>query len=234
MKNTKFYQGWVKLINDLKPMTWPKRFEHLWEYYKEYLWIAAVAAIFLAAMIAGIINVNKETVVRGMLVNIAIDQEGYDYLSEDYGEKLELTGNQEVALTYTNFKSLEDPTSTEDNAYASMAVVNEVSARILDYIILDQMSMEYYLNMGVYMDLEEFFTEEELATIPQEWLIYAREEGSEETWLAAIDISELAFVKDNVTSEGATYFALSGSTQRPEACRAIWEYIQAWEAETAE
>lgn len=229
MKNSKFYQGLTKLVNDLKPMTWPKRIDHLWEYYKEYLWIALAASIFVMAAIAGIINVNKETVVRGMLVNIAIDQEGYNYLSEDYAEKLELTGNRKVELTYTNFKSLEDPTSTEDNAYAAMAVTNEVSAQILDYMILDQMSMEFYLSQGVYMDLREFFTQEELAAIPQKALIYGKEEGSEDMWLAAIDISQLDFVKTYVTSEGATYFALSGSTQRPEACRAMWEYINAYQ-----
>ena len=232
MKNTKFYQGWVKLLSDLKPMTWRKRLEHLWEYYREYLWIVAVVVIFLCATVTSIINLSTDTVVRGMLVNIAIDQEGYNYLSEDYAEKLGVSKGEKVALTHTNFKSLEDPTSTEDNAYAAMAVTNEVSAQILDYIILDQMSMEFYLNQGVYMDLEEFFTEEELAAIPRECLVYGREEGSTDMWLAAIDISNLDFVKDNVTSEGATYFAISGSTQHIDACHDIWQYLHDWQPKT--
>lgn len=231
-KQTKFYKGCVKLLNDLKPMTFKQRVEHLWMYYKDYLWVVALVVIFICAGITSFINQGKEVLVSGMMVNITIEQEGYDYLSVDYFEELGAKeGKQVVELEYTNFSSLEDPTSSEDNYYASMVVIGKVSGRFLDYMILDKFGMEFYITQDVYLDLREFFTEDELAELEQKrMLIYAQEEG-QERYPIAVDISSLPFTVDNVTSEGNSYFALSGSTQRPEACRAIWERINAWETE---
>jgi hypothetical protein len=33
-KASKFYRGWVKFCNDLRPMNWKQRLEYLWMYYK--------------------------------------------------------------------------------------------------------------------------------------------------------------------------------------------------------
>lgn len=235
MKNwfAKLKQGWAQEQQRMENMNWKQRIDHLWTYYKEYLWIAAVVLILLCAMVSSFINLGKDVLVTGMMVNLTIDQTGYNYLSEDYAEKIGAKpGREEVRLEYTAFDPLADQANSEQNYYAAMTVVGEVSAKMLDYIILDKVGMEFYITQGVYMDLREFFTEEELEQLAAEdRLIYAQEEGSEDKWVVAVDITELAFVKDNVTSEGPIYFALSGSTEHPEACRDIWEHLHQWESE---
>lgn len=226
-KETNFYKELQKLGAELKPMTGRQRIDHLWTYYKEYLWPIAFVAVFVCAMIAGIVNSGKEVQVSGMLVNISIDQRGYDYLSTDYAEELGLQGKQTVSLSYTNFGSLEDPNDSEENYYAAMTVVAQVSGAKLDYLILDDMGMKFYIGQDIYLDLREFFTEEELAQL-EDRLIYAQAEGSDDRWAVAVDISELPFVRENVLSEGPIYFSLSGSTKRMDQCRKIWEYILDW------
>lgn len=219
----------------MKPMSNKQRLEHLWTYYSEYLWIVAVVMILLGAMTTSLINLTKDTLVTGMLVNFTIEQEGMNYLSEGYAEAVGAKKNWElVKVEYTTFDSLSDNSASEQNYYAAMTVVAEVSAEKLDYILLDKAGMEFYITQAVYLDLREFFTEEELAQMAAEdRLIYAQEEGSEDKWVVAVDISELAFVKDNVTSEGPIYFALAGSSQNRDHCRGIWEHIHAW-PETAD
>ena len=232
IKQSKIYTGLQKLGSDLKPMTWKQRIDHLWTYYKEYLWLVAVAVIFLGGIIASFVNLGKQTVVNGMMVNIAIDQRGYDYLSTDYAEKIGAKpGKEVVSLEYTNFQSLENPTDSERNYYAAMTVIAEVSAKKLDYLILDETGMKFYITQDVYMDLRDFFTDQELAQL-EDRLIYGQEEGSEDKWVMAVEITDLPFIQDNVTSEGKVYFALAGSTQRLEQCRQIWEYINQWQSET--
>ena len=226
-----FKEGYQKLMADLKPMTWTQRIDHLWTYYKEYLWIAGVLLMLAIAFISGAINASKEVLVSGIMVNISIEQEGHNYLHTDYfadlgGEE----GKQVVELDYANFSSLEDPTSTEDNYAASMLLIGKVTGGYLDYMILDQFAMEYYIPQDVYLDLREFFTEEELEELGSK-VIYAREEGQEESYPVAIDITEVPFVAENIGTEEKTYFALSGSTPRPEMCRDVWNRIHAWKAE---
>lgn len=232
-QRTNFKEAWEKELERLRPMTPKQRVDHLWTYYKDYLWVAAVVVLLICAMISSIINLSKDVLVTGMMVNITIDQEGYNYLSEDYAQKIGAReGREKVRLEYTAFDPLTDQANSEQSYYAAMTVVGEVSAEMLDYMILDKAGMEFYITQGVYMDLREFFTEEELAQFAQEdRLIYAQEEGSEDKWVVAVDITQLDFIRDNVTSEGPVYFALSGSAPNPDQCRDIWEHIHQWETE---
>lgn len=227
-KKSNFYRGWCRLLEDLKAMTWPERLEHLWNYYKEYLWIALFVMIFAGIIISGLVRKNTETLASGMLVNIAIEQQGFNYLSTDYladlgGEE----GKQKVELDYTNFSSMQDPTSYEDNYNKASVLLARVSGRMLDYIILDEFAVRFYAGEEVYLDLREIFSEEELAQLD---VFYAQEEGSEAVPVA-IRITELPFVKDNITADGHIYFALSGSTPRPEVCRDVWNRLHAWKQE---
>lgn len=231
-KKSNFYLECVKLRDEMKPMTWKQRLDHLWTYYKEYLWFVALAVIVICVIVTGAINASKDVIAGGMLVNISIDQEGFDYLSTEYREHLGGVGGQIVELDYSNFSSLADPTSSEDNAYASMILPARVESGDLDYILLDQFAMEYYITQGVYLDLRTFFTQEELDALGGK-VIYARQEdeAQEDSWAVAVDISDLPFVQRYIGTETKTYFALSGSTKRPDVCRDMWEYLHAWKPE---
>ena len=105
-------------------------------------------------------------------------------------------------------------------------IVEEITNSIKKFVADVQKLME------VYLDLRDFFTEEELEQLAaQDRLIYAQQAGEEERWPIAVDISDIGFVTDNITSEGPIYFCLSGNTQRPEMCRDAWEYINSWKSQ---
>ena len=231
-KDTTFYKEIIKLRDELKPMSWQKRIDHIWTYYKEYIGLFAVFAFVTIGLISSAVQAQKETVITGMMVNITIEQEGFNYLSEDYAEVLQLSKDQQVALEYTSFADIATSVDEADY-YAAMTVVAEVAAKRLDYMILDKMGMEFYTGQEVYMDLSKVFTEEELAEFAEkELLIYCMEEEERIPWPAAIKINDLPFIKDNVTSPGDIYFALAGSSENFEQIRAVWEYIKAWEPQT--
>ena len=87
-----------------------------------------------------------------------------------------------------------------------------------------------FVLLNLYSFRRMVLTEEELAYFQEKDLVvYCLEEGQTEKWPAAIKIDDLPFVKKYIRSNDSVFFALSGSTQKPDACRAIWEYINAWE-----
>lgn len=235
LKERKWYIELRKLGQDLKPMTFPQKLEHLWTYYKEYLWIVLFVIVMLCLPIVMLTAQSKEVLVSGMAVNVALKDEGIDYLTQDYLVRMEGEEGKQVAeLTYSNFSSLEDPTSSEDNYGAMTILVARVSDGMLDYMLLDKFAMEYYILQDVYMDLREFFTEDEIAQLGDR-VITARQEDETEAWAVAVDITELDFVKDNIllkNKEDRVYFALSGNTQKSEICRDVWEYIHAWKSQS--
>ena len=218
-----------KLIQDLKPMSWQQRVDHIWTYYKEVIGLTVLAIVIITGFISSAIDASKVNLINGMMVNITMEQEGYNYLTLDFGEMVITQKDEEVTLEYTEFVSMADPTSGEDNYYAAMTVLAEVEAKRLEYVIQDKLSLEFYLTQDVFMDLQEFFTAEELAQWESK-LIYGYEEDTGRKWVAAVDITDTAYVKDNVTSEGPIYFSLGGSTEKMDMCRAMWEHILAWES----
>jgi len=232
----KLIDGLRAFMAQLKPMTWPERLDHCWTYGKEYLWIAAVVIILLGAMVTTTLNWFRESVVTGIMVNLTIEQEGVNYLSSDFEEKIGIDGYwKEARMEYTAFSSMTAESQTEQNYYAAMTVYAEVAAKKLDYMILDKTGMEFYINQDVYMDLAEFFTEEEIAGFEAEnRLIYAQEEDTDVRWIAAVDITNTAYIQDNLRSEGPIYFALAGNTEHKEACRDIWEHIHQWQPKEKE
>lgn len=231
-KNSKLCKGWCKLINDLKPMNWKQRLDHIWTYYKEYTYVVLFVMIALSLVVTIVVNQTQETIVSGMLVNSTMRQEGYNYLTEDYKQILAPDDkNKLVDLDYTTFGDPMDPETGENSYYASMILTARVSGQMLDYVIMDKFAMEYYMSVDVYLDLREFFTPEELEQLAKEdRIIYVQEEGDEDRMPVVVDISDIPFVKDNITSEGKTYFALSGNVRSLETCRGVWEYLNAWES----
>ena len=229
-KFSNFLEEVRKLREEMRPMTFRQKVDHIWTYYKDYILVSLPFLLIIVGLIASAIGNATEKVVTGIMVNITIDQEGFNYLSTDYEEYLQLEEGQAVKLEYTNFEDLTTSPDTENNYYAAMGVVGEVSAKTLDYMILDGMSMQFYSTQEIYGDLRTVLTEEELAYFQEKDLVvYCLEEGQTEKWPAAIKIDDLPFVKKYIRSNDSVFFALSGSTQKPDACRAIWEYINAWE-----
>ena len=230
LKKSKLVQGFIKLKNDMKPMTFKEKCEHLWEYYKEWLLVVFLVCMGIGLLSTIIANRSKEVLVSGMMVNISIRQEGMNYLTSEYAADLGATSKNQVAeVDYTSFGDPMDPENGENSYYASMILPARVTGAMLDYMILDKFALEYYLAQDVFMDLRYVLTEEELAELAAEdRIIYVMMEDEIERWPIAIKITQTDYVKDNVTSEGDIYFSFSGSSPRLEMCRDVWERINAW------
>lgn len=231
LKNTKFCRNWSNLFKALKPMTWKQRFEHIWEYHRYQLFVVLLLTMTLSMTITVFSARNKETMVGGMMVNVYMEPEGYQYLTEDYRKDLGATSDKQVVeLMPVTFGDPWDPQYGEDSYNTSLILTARVSGQMLDYMLMDKYSFEYYVPQEVYLDLRKVLTEEELKELEEKKLIrYVREETAEEDIPSAVIINDTQFAKDNITAEGDIFFAFSSSTVRPEMCRDVWDRIMNWE-----
>lgn len=221
-------QEWTKLKTDLAPMPFRKKVDHIWTYYKEYLAFALVIVMTAVMLISGVINKSKEVLLAGVLCNVSMSQEGYMYLTDDY---LETAGNgdgkQVVSLDSLVFAITGEFDKVNENYDAAMAGMAMVSGQQVDYFLMNEYAMMYYLNQGMFLDLQTFLSTEELAAYEQD-LIYLREETETEKYPYALRITDLPFVKDCVGTEGEVYFAVAGNAPHMEAALDTWQRIQSW------
>lgn len=232
-KESKFYKKIQKLREDMAPMTFAQKVDHLWYYYKTYIFVISVLAVGIIAILGSMLS-KKENITGGLMVNLTMSTEGYNYLTQEYYDHIGGERGQEVRLDSTKFENLNITSNVEVNYNAALTLVARVSGNILDFALVDQGALEFYMTQDVFMDLRDFFTEEELTQM-QDRLIQAKIEETGETWVVAVDITDVPFIQENVgtvnETDGKVYFTLSGNPAHPERLRDIWDYIHAWKAE---
>ncbi|MBQ3251978.1 MAG: hypothetical protein IJB02_01880 [Oscillospiraceae bacterium] len=217
-----------ELMADLKPMTFSEKVDHLWSYYKEWVLIMIIVGLIVSIAITGFINANKEYLFKGMMVNISMSQEGYHYLTEDLFAKLtDGSKDQTLQMDYTNFTSLADPTSGEDNYNASLLFIARVSGQLLDCALLDQLAFEFYLTQEAYGDWGTFFTKEQLDAMGDK-VIYAMQENDTVRWPVAIEVSDMPFFQEHAPKNDKIYMVLSGNHPDLNAVQAFWDHLHAW------
>lgn len=228
MKKTKLGEEFRKLKEEMAPMTFPEKADHIWTYYKEYIIVGAILLLILIIVLSLAFGKRKEVMVSGVVTNISVRQEGMDYLKDGFFATLGGDEeDQEAQLLYLYFKDVADPSSLDTSYNQMMQPIAMVSAGELDYFIMDQMALEFYMYEAVFLDLREFFDEEELENWAP-YLVYP-EDGVDGGLPIAVDITHFPFVQNMVTSkEDKVYFALSGNSQRPEVCREFWNYLMSW------
>lgn len=227
-----------KLKADLKPMTFKEKADHLWTYYK---WVAVVLCVIIVITmitVSSIRTANQETLLSGMLINADVSLDGFNYLTDDYfAHRNGIEDDQVVKLSSIAFH---DPLRTTEIDYAYTAISKftaEMADRDLDYVIMDQLGLDHccIANQALY-DLRDILTEEELAQLAAAGdLIYAeiRDEDDvlEDTMPIAINMRNMAYSQRFIQSEYDIYFGFIDNTQRLDACRDLWAYLQALETE---
>lgn len=232
----------AELREDLKPMTFREKVDHLWTYYKEIVLIIAIALMVGAGLITAAVNLSKETLVLGLMVNVSMSPEGKDYLESEYANKVGAGKNQQVLLHSTNFEKWGDPTSTTDTFQETSLLIARVSAGQLDYALLDTFSMDFYLEQEVFLDLNEFFSKEEMAELAEQDLLVYRTTGEtdekgdlipgtgdvESRVPYGVKLKETAFCRDAMDGEDVM-FVIGGNNPDKEQVRGIWDHIMDWE-----
>lgn len=222
---------WITLRKNLKTMNRRQKAEHLWTYYKWVLGILVILLVLTVIISTGVRNANIEILLSGELININTYQEGHDYISTDYFEKLQ--GNKKNQKIILNSGFMGDPADeqmAQANYYTIIRSVAEMSAQMLDYMMLDGMAMSSYLAEDMFMDLNRLFTPEELALM-EENLVYLLYEETGERIPVAIRLNDTGYAKRFVESDKDIYIAFVENTPREKACRAFWDYLVACEPE---
>ncbi len=235
----KWKNGLVKMLEEIRPMPFRKKLDHFWTYYKENLLMAAFAVMLIGAIVLSAFSARREIVLSGMLCNVGMSQEGYTYLTDRYfSDRNGNSKTQEVGLSSMEFKLPETVEDVNASYVSAMSLISMVENKMVDYVILDEGSMEYFMTQDFYMDLRKLLTEEELA----QWkaadkLVFAQvlqeDDKTTEIFPLALNITDLDFGKNCVRCDGNAYLVFIANSPRMDACRQIFEDIVAWKSQPA-
>ncbi len=226
-----------ELKEDMQGMTFKEKADHLWTYYKEWLIVLVIGVLMICVTVSSIQNLSKNIVCSATYANITMTPGGMRYMTEEFAKDLGVDNvNDVVEVNYTNFQSLVDPTSSENNYNAAQLLVNMVAAGRMDYTLMDKLAMEFYITQEVFLDLREFFTEAEIQELSEkDMLVWFQpgdldEEGNiipeslkeEERYPIAVKMKDTPFVQKAMGGKD-TYFAVGGREPKLDMVRKAWE-----------
>ncbi len=222
------------LIDKLKPMTHGQRIAYIWAYYKIQIFLLIVCIIFLVSTAKTLSSAGKEPLVSGILANIELNSEGWAYVKDDFFAYLggdEAT--QAVKVSVTDFSDIYSNVLMFNSSYSSvMNTVSMVSSGMLDYLLMSEDALTFFMTQDIFLDLTEFFTTDELEALGDK-VIYLQLVDDDGATMSrtpvAINISNIPFVQDCLDPVEDCYFSLSATSGQLENCRIFWDYLLAWE-----
>lgn len=228
MKETKWFQSTARFFEALRPMTWLERIDHIFSYYKELVFVVSVALIVCLALAISFSGNRAEVIFGGGFANVDIDREGYTYLTDGV---MALYGGdpkkQKVELSSTAFREVTQASQLDYNYNAAMSLVAKIDDGTLDFLVMDEDAMKFYMTRYALMDLREVFTPGELAEMEDD-LVYIYLEVEQVRYPIAVDITALPFCQECVDVTVPVYFGFTGTGEEREQYRAFWRYLTDW------
>ena len=156
----------------LKGQPFKVKFAYFWDYYKIHT-IVAFCIIVAVAWTAYDMITAKDTAVGAYFLNAAgaVEELAAAYMREfeqAYGVD---TAKEEVYLSTTQYLT---PGANRDNYdYAALQkIVAEQAAGEMDFTAMDLWNFNSYVQSGMFADLREIFSEEELARMDEKYGLY--------------------------------------------------------------
>ena len=206
-----------QLKADLGPMTWKERMDHLWTYYK---WVAGLLIVFLVLLNIGVtaaVSAKTEILLSGIGINVPMTDPGITCLSDEYLARLG-GGKRQTVQYLDEILDFDNPALGQEASYSTVVkVTGMLTTNSLDYLLLDQKALDYYYSGDLFLDLNQVFSEEELAQLS------VSEVGGVPK---LIDLSGTWFADTYITGEGPYYLAFVYTTTRTESCHDFWQYLQ--------
>lgn len=197
----------------------------------ELAFIAFIAVIVIVLLIFSFEGKDdKEVIFGGVLANTDVNAAGRDYLTDGVLGLFDGDGNtQKAALTFTTFTSTSDIDRINGAYNAAMEPIAMIEKGDLDYIIMNEDAMMFYMTQYALADLREIFSEEELNALGDRVIYLEMEkEGTREP--VAIRSGDFAFFQDCVDVREPVFTAFTGPSQACADMRAFWEYLMEWES----
>ena len=224
-------QHFFQLRENLKPMGFWEKLDHIWTYYKAYMFVALMLCLILVVIVSSALNRNVQFYNCGIMSNVELSREGHDYLTDVFYKDILGAPKGKTYLTATTLPTQEQTVTDTANSFERyMNVLAQIEGKDLDYMLLDEYSFGFYVDDRIYLDLRKLLSEEALSALyAQDQIVHVREEAEEIGTPMGIDISQTPFARDCVLTQGKTYLVFIRNTEQPENCLKLWEHIENWE-----
>lgn len=218
MRNKHADQGYRKLRDVWKDLTWQQRWDHLIYYYGVAAMVGIFAIIMAISLIVDICSEKPTFLLEGMTINVTWSDEVETAVTTDLFEELGGTDPKKQYVVCNHFMLQEYSASMIENMYT------RVYTGEIDYIIVDKYAMDAVAPWGFFTDLNLILSKE----VFEQWkpyFVYAEDDMDGKIYPIAIDISKTEFAKECKYKGDHLYIGFVGNTDREMTPEKFMEYL---------
>lgn len=211
-------QGYRKLGETLKNMTWKQRWDHLIYYYGVAAVLVVVVLIMGISVLVDAFSEKPTFLFEGMTVNVSWSDEAEEAMTTELFELLGGTDPSKEYVIANHFVLKEYSASMIESMYT------RVYTGEIDYMLVDKFAMDCVAPWGMFTDLNLILSKE---TMDQwkDYFVYAEDEMDGRIYPIAIDISHTAFAKECKYKGDHLYLGFSGNTGRTMKPEDFMQYL---------
>lgn len=178
---------------NLKAMSGKQKLEYIWDYYKIAI-IFSIIAIY--AVISGVYNyvTEKECIMNIIMVNGSIPYDGAIFADEFLQTQGYDPKSHEIVVSSVGL-SLTESTYQQDY-YTVQALIARLTSGKIDMMSATPEIFKEYATEGYFANLNDIFTEEELA-LYQDSLVFTTDLETSETYPCAFSFTNSSWIKEH-------------------------------------
>ena len=146
-------------IEKIKSLSFPKKVEHMWAYHKLILASPVILILLIVFAYGWIQNIRMETVLSIAITNGF--ETDVEWLAEETRERMNIENRFSEVLIDPNFVVMDG----EFDMTSVQKFVVIVAAGGMDILISSPEIYEHYKGQGVFLKINEIFTEEEITNL---------------------------------------------------------------------
>ena len=216
----------------MAPMSNEERFEHIWYHFKWHI-IAILLCIFTVVSISvTMISNQKDSIIGGGLLNVSATETGTTFLTDNYLYTNGYSSKKHQATLYDPGITGMNSDDLNQNANFTISFMTMLGVKKLDYLILDEIALNYYKEQGLFMDLSAIFSADDLQSLASS-LVYSDTYDKDGNALGkmypiGICIDSLPFAENCIQSNSPVYLVFAGNAPHTDKLVNFYKYLCSW------
>lgn len=206
----------------LKGKPFKEKWAYFWEYYKIQT-IVVIAVLAFAGNLIYTFATRKDTVMEAAFVNCYMNTEvDSDTMIADFEQYADIDTSSDCAAI--NRDMYVDYENSDQYSYANVQkIIAMISGKTLDALITDDTYMDHNLEAGLFCDLHQYFTDEELAQYGDQ-VIYKDlpDDNTDGEIPIGISVSRSKYL---LTDQTNAWFTIPANCQHPENAKKFLEFM---------
>lgn len=204
-----------------------KHLSALWRKNRILLIISLSVLTVLLLVGRKYVSLNSDRLISGITVNVTLESSAAEAMNNHFRQQL-THGDpwEKVRLSQVTLENFSEVNLAYQENYYTLASIQSLNATgEVDYILTDQTGLETLIKQQFFLDLRQFFTQEELTSMGQRVICARSSDMAADAGIPiAVDITDLPFIHGNSSTPDKVYFGIASNSTQHEALRLLWDY----------